>query len=139
MGIIFKFIQFCIVFSYINGVWLNAQTLENKTVQQGFDIIFNRNLGNCVTCHTVKSSFNNAAVNHEKQGNFAPDLSDVGNKYSRSELTQWVKDARQIRPQTLMPPYGSLDMITLPNQNITLLTKEQISLVVDALITLKKY
>ena len=43
-----------------------------------------------------------------------------------------------MRPQTLMPPYGSLNDIVLPNQNKTLLTNEQIALVVEALMTLKK-
>jgi hypothetical protein len=35
-----------------------------------------------------------------------------------------------------MPPYGSLEGITIPNQQKTMLNPEQIQLVVDALITL---
>jgi hypothetical protein len=37
----------------------------------------------------------------------------------------------------MMPPYGSLEGIVLPNQNKTLLSDEQIQMVVDALSTLK--
>ena len=137
MRINFKFLQLVIACSCLVSSFVNLQAHESNTINQGFEIIFNRSLGNCVTCHTIKNpniSFNNQEI----QGNFAPELSYVGNKYSRSVLTQWVTDARQIRPQTLMPPYGSLTDIALPNQNKTLLTNEQIALVVEALITLKK-
>jgi len=114
-----------------------AQTNYSDRVGRGFDIIYNRNLGNCVTCHRIDRSASNPQSSLEKQGNFGPDLSQVGSKYNQAQLTQWVTDARKIRPQTLMPPYGSLEDITIPNQANTLLAQEQIALVVEALLTLK--
>jgi L-cysteine S-thiosulfotransferase len=116
---------------------VQAETSQNASVQQGFDIIFNRNLGNCVTCHTLKNPHMPTQTN-EIQGNFAPDLSYIGQKYSRAELTKWVTDARKMKPQTLMPPYGTLDAIVLPNKDIPLLSSTQIASVVEALMTLKK-
>jgi len=126
----------------LSGLLLNsclalAQTSYSDRVGRGFEIIYNRNLGNCVTCHRIDKSASNPISSLEKQGNFGPDLSKVGAKYNQALLIQWVTDARKIRPQTLMPPYGSLEDITIPNQANTLLTDEQIALVVDALLTLK--
>jgi sulfur oxidation c-type cytochrome SoxX len=115
----------------------HAQTNYSDRVGRGFEIIYNRNLGNCVTCHRIDKSVSNPVSSLEKQGNFGPDLSKVGSKYNQALLTQWVTDARKIRPQTFMPPYGSLEDITIPNQANTLLTHEQIALVVEALLTLK--
>ena len=136
MRINFKFLQVMIAWSCFASTFANSQVHESNSINKGFEIIFNRSLGNCVTCHTIKNP--NISFNiQEVQGNFAPDLSYVGDKYSRPVLTQWVTDARQMRPQTLMPPYGSLNDIVLPNQNKTLLTNEQIALVVEALLTLK--
>jgi len=105
-------------------------------VQAGFEIIYNRQLGNCVTCHLVDHGEKKPSQQLEKQGNFGPNLQGVGKKYSREQLLQWVTDARKIHPDTLMPPYGSLEGITIPNQQKTMLNPEQIQLVVDALITL---
>ena len=112
-----------------------AQT-PPESVKVGFDIIFNRQLGNCVTCHTLELRDKSGTNPLEKQGNFGPNLQGVGKKYTRQELTQWVTDARKIRPDTLMPPYGSLEDVKLPNQAKTMLSQEQIQLVVDALLTL---
>ena len=127
---------------FLLGVLLNhsiahSQTSHSDQVGLGFEIINNRNLGNCVTCQRIDRPTSNTVSSPEKQGNFGPDLSQVGSKYNRMQLTQWVTDARKIRPQTLMPPYGSLEDITLPNQANTLLNNEQIALVVEALLTLK--
>jgi sulfur-oxidizing protein SoxX len=111
--------------------------MDSDRVGRGFEVIYNRNLGNCVTCHRIDKPDSNRGPTLEKQGNFGPDLSKVGSRYNQSQLTQWVSDARKIQPQTFMPPYGSLEDITLPNQANTLLTQEQIALVVEALLTLK--
>ena len=111
---------------------------QNSTdsIKAGFEIIYSRQLGNCVTCHMMDRGVKSLSNQQEKQGNFGPNLNGVGKKYSRNELIQWVTDARQIRPETLMPPYGSLEGITIPNQIKTMLSPEQIQLVVDALVTL---
>ena len=131
------YLKYLLLGLLLNSCLALAQTSYSDRVGRGFEIIYNRNLGNCVTCHRIDKSASNPISSLEKQGNFGPDLSQVGAKYNQALLIQWVTDARKIRPQTLMPPYGSLEDIALPNQANTLLTDEQIALVVDALLTLK--
>ena len=136
MRIMNVFLKYLLLGLLLNHSIAHSQPSHSDQVGRGFEIINNRNLGNCVTCHRVDRT-SNTVSSPEKQGNFGPDLSQVGSKYNRMQLTQWVTDARKIRPQTLMPPYGSLEDITLPNQANTLLNNEQIALVVEALLTLK--
>jgi sulfur-oxidizing protein SoxX len=131
------FLKYLLLGLLLNHIIAHSQTSYPDQVGRGFEIINNRNQGNCVTCHRIDRPSSNTVSSAEKQGNFGPDLSQVGSKYNRVQLTQWVTDARKIRPQTLMPPYGSLEDITLPNQANTLLNNEQIALVVEALLTLK--
>ncbi|BDW10706.1 hypothetical protein PSHI2_07880 [Polynucleobacter sp. SHI2] len=131
------YIKYLLLGFLLNCSITHAQTIYADRVGRGFEIIYNRNLGNCVTCHQIDKSASNPVISLEKQGNFGPDLSKVGSKYNQALMTQWVTDARKIRPQTFMPPYGSLEDITIPNQANTLLTQEQIALVVEALLTLK--
>jgi sulfur-oxidizing protein SoxX len=131
------FLKYLLLGLLLNYSIAYSQTTHLDRVGRGFEIIYNRNLGNCVTCHRIDRSASNPQSSLEKQGNFGPDLSQVGSKYNQAQLTQWVTDARKIRPQTLMPPYGSLEDITIPNQANTLLAQEQIALVVEALLTLK--
>jgi len=131
------YLKYLLLGFLLNSSLALSQTSYSDRVGRGFEIIYNRNLGNCVTCHRIDRSASNPTSSLEKQGNFGPDLSQVGSKYNRAQLTQWVIDARKIRPQTFMPPYGSLEDITLPNQANTLLNNEQIALVVEALLTLK--
>lgn len=132
-----RYLKYGIVNFASIGVFAFAQSPSESAIQAGFDIIYNRNLGNCVTCHTMHVGGSQTSRQIEKQGNFGPELSSVGSKYTRQQLTAWVTDARKIHPQTMMPPYGSLEGIVLPNQNKTLLSDEQIQMVVDALSTLK--
>ena len=131
------FLKYFLLGFLLNHSIAHSQTSYPDQVGRGFEIINNRNLGNCVTCHRIDRPTSNTVSSLEKQGNFGPDLSQVGSKYNRAQLTQWVTDARKIRPQTLMPPYGSLEDIILPNQGNTLLNNEQIALIVEALLTLK--
>ncbi len=113
-----------------------AQNITPPSVQAGFEIMYHPSQGNCVTCHVLGAE-KNANTRMEKQGNFGPALTGVGSKYTRAQLTQWVTDARKINPQTMMPPYGSLEGIKKPNDMKTILSAEQIESVVDALLTLK--
>ena len=99
-----------------------------------------RTTGNCVSCHEIPAwrepsqSTNRLSL----QGNFGPSLHGVGRRYTKEQLLQWVKDARVIRPNTWMPPYGSNDNLNLPARSQHLLTPAQIEAVVDALATFKQ-
>ena len=111
-----------------------SQSADNLSKMPGWKIIQDGRLGNCITCHTIQFSANSSK---EKQGNFGPPLTKVGAKYSPEQLRQRVTDARQMNPETLMPPYGSQVEIKNPNIPRVLLTQEQISEVVDFLVLLK--
>jgi hypothetical protein len=64
-------------------------------------------------------------------------LDGVGARYNTAALLQWVTDARKIKPDTLMPPYGSIEGLNLANGLRPLLTHEQRQAVAAALSTLQ--
>lgn len=101
-----------------------AETQINSAA--GYDIMTSRQSGNCIACHELPGV----------QGlvsNFGPSLQGVGARWNRSQLTQWVKDARQINPNTLMPPFGSATSLTKANPPRAILSDAQITQVVDTL------
>ena len=93
---------------------LNAWS-QAVDVSEGLRIMADRTTGNCVSCHEIPAwrdpsqSTNRLSL----QGNFGPSLHGVGTRYTKEQLLQWVKDARVIRPNTWMPPYGSNDNLNL--------------------------
>jgi sulfur-oxidizing protein SoxX len=136
MSICKKICQYIFWGSLALLTFAHAQTITPPSVQAGFEIMYHSSQGNCVTCHVIGTE-KSANMRMEKQGNFGPALTGIGSKYTRAQITQWVTDARKINPQTLMPPYGSLEGIEKPNDMKTILSAEQIQSVVDALLTLK--
>jgi sulfur-oxidizing protein SoxX len=108
-------------------------------VEAGFNILLDRQQGNCLTCHTLsKTSLPpNAQKELGLQGNFGPTLDGVGTRYDKATLLQWVSDARKIKPDTLMPPYGSMEGLNHPNAQRPLLTAQQRQAVAAALSTLR--
>lgn len=95
-------------------------------VAKGFEIMTSRQSGNCLACHEMTGVEGIVST-------LGPSLKGVGRKWTRIELTQWVKDARQIYPQTLMPPFGTADGLTKANPPRAILSDAQISQVVDTL------
>ncbi len=108
----------------------SSVVLAQNAPDQGFRIMSNGSLGNCIACHAIPGQGGIAST-------FGPALDKVATRYSAEELRQWVTDARKINPNTLMPPFAT----TLgTNQSVraqSMLTEEQIALVVAALLTLK--
>jgi sulfur-oxidizing protein SoxX len=104
--------------------------LANQAVpsQRATDIMTNQQQGNCIACHDLPGISGLSS-------NFAPSLKGVGAKWTREELIQWVTDARMIKPDTLMPPYGSIEGLVKVNPPRTVLTKEQIRDVVNTMQT----
>ncbi len=96
----------------------------------GLEILADRTGGNCVVCHTVPGVSGPAS-------DFGPPLRGVGARYSADQLRQWVTDARQIKPDTLMPPFGTTQGTLQSNRAAPLLSIEQIQSVVAALQTLQ--
>lgn len=96
----------------------------------GLRLMADRASGNCIACHALPGQTGVLS-------SFGPGLDQVGTRYSAAELRQWVTDARLIKPDTLMPPFGTLQGLNLPQPAQTILTPEQITQVVAALQTLR--
>lgn len=84
--------------------------------------------GNCAACHSVPDA---AGKKSGIQSTFAPPLDGVGLRYTKTQLMQWVVDARVMKGNTLMPPFG-VDLNS-PTAKGRLLTDAQIADVVAAL------
>jgi sulfur-oxidizing protein SoxX len=98
----------------------------NETFQAGFEWITNKQVGNCIACHDVPGVPGMVS-------SFGPSLKGVGSRLSRPALTQWVEDARKIKPDTLMPPFGTTEGLSKTNPSSVILTKTQLNQVVDTL------
>ncbi len=99
-------------------VWAHAGDAKN-----GEKIMKTRKLGNCIACHYLPGV--------ESPGDIGPNLVEAMQGYTKADrkvVAQWVRDAREFNPDSIMPPFG-------PNK---LLTPEQIDDVVEFLFTLKK-
>jgi len=90
---------------------------------RGRKVMTTKSLGNCAACHVFP--------NVESPGDIGPDLVEAMKSYGdedRNLVRQWIWDARELMPHTIMPPFGA-------NQ---ILTPEQVDDVVEYLYTLKK-
>ncbi|MBK7656921.1 MAG: hypothetical protein IPJ18_19765, partial [Betaproteobacteria bacterium] len=57
-----------------------------------------------VACHALPGQIGSSGGITSTLG---PTLTGIANRYNPLQLRQWVTDARQIKPDTLMPPFGS--------------------------------
>jgi sulfur-oxidizing protein SoxX len=99
---------------------------ETPKHSMGFQIMTSRLQGNCLACHDMPGVDGLVST-------LGPSLKGVARKWTRPELTQWVKDARKMNPHTLMPPFGSTEGLTKANPPRAILSDAQISQVVDTL------
>jgi len=102
----------------------SAQPIES--INSGFEIMTNKQTANCIACHAVPGVSG-------LPSDFGPSLNGVGSRWRRAELLQWVVDARKIKSDTLMPPFGISEGLYKVRQGQALLTNSQINEVVDAL------
>lgn len=107
-----------------------ASASAQGMAEPGFRIMADGTRGNCLACHAL-------AGQPGVQSTFGPALNGVGSRYPADVLRQWVTDARQIKPDTLMPPFGTTQGTHLPNRTQSALTLDEITNVVAALQTLR--
>jgi sulfur-oxidizing protein SoxX len=107
-----------------------AQGIHSQ--DEGLGIIVQKQLGNCVACHEIPG------VQHANS-NLGPSLKGVGARLTRETLTHWVKDARTLQPNTLMPPFGSTAGLKKLSHQQPLLTDAQIQKVVETLLTWQSF
>jgi sulfur-oxidizing protein SoxX len=108
------------------GFWCAPAQADALAQGAGLQLMADRAGGNCVACHALPGQTGPVS-------NFGPALAGVASRYSADVLRQWVTDARQIKPDTLMPPFGTLDGTREPNPARPVLTAAQIDQVVLAL------
>ena len=107
--------------------WITPSTLRAQdAVALGLRLLANRNAGNCIACHTLPGQVG-------VRSDFGPALGKVGTRYDDQTLRQWITDARLIKADTLMPPFGTLQGTHMPNSTQPILSAEQINQVVAAL------
>ncbi|WP_426166419.1 sulfur oxidation c-type cytochrome SoxX [Pseudoduganella sp. R-32] len=113
---------------------LNTAQAQEGNAEAGRAIVANRQQGLCLLCHS-------APIPEERfQGNLAPDLAGVGDRYTRAELRQRIADNSAVNPSTIMPSYAKttgLTRVAPTYRDKTILTTQQIEDVVAYLVTLK--
>ncbi|MTV39958.1 sulfur oxidation c-type cytochrome SoxX [Duganella radicis] len=102
---------------------------------RGRAIVANRQLSLCLLCHT-------GPIPEDRfQGNLAPDLRGVGQRWTADQLRQRIMDASQFNPSTIMPAYhktAGLNRVAATYKDKTILTTQQIEDVVAWLQTLRE-
>jgi sulfur-oxidizing protein SoxX len=110
-------------------------TAEPGDPARGRAVVVSRETGLCLLCHA--GPFPEAPF----QGDLAPSLAGVGDRLDAAALRLRMVDSRRVNPDTIMPPYFSLDGLTRVGrrwQGATVLTAQQIEDVVAFLVTLDR-
>ena len=107
---------------------LSAVAQVNRSLDEGMEIMTQKQLGNCVACHEMPGILGSSS-------NLGPSLRGVGARLTRETLTQWVKDPRVIQANTLMPPFGNTEGLQKVTDKRPLLSDPQIQKVVETLMT----
>ena len=87
-------------------------------VTQGGCVVINRRKGNCMACHQIDGI---------ASGNIAPPLASMKQRFpDKAKLRAQINDARQLNPDTVMPPFG-------PHK---ILSQDEVDKVVEFVLTL---
>jgi L-cysteine S-thiosulfotransferase len=98
----------------LSGSAASAQS----TALPGQALAFDRNKGNCLTCHDIRGG--------DSPGNVGPSLADMKKRFpERAELAAIIFDETKRNPLTVMPPFG---------RNL-ILTNQEIESIIDFLYT----
>ena len=101
-------------YHHLGNLWLTltavgslgfADPAAAQDAERGRELIRASEKGNCSICHLVPG----IGLPDEAQGNIGPSLEGVGARLAPAELRAQIVDARTMNPETVMPPYGSID------------------------------
>lgn len=105
--------------------------------EEGAKTLANRRLGNCLACHQVS-----VLSDQQFQGDVAPPLDGVADRWSVNELRAIVVDAKKVfSEESMMPGFYSLDVGKNVREDLVgkpILTAQQVEDVVAFLATLKE-
>ena len=107
-----------VLFSTLGLAPITAIAADASVVEEGKKIAFARKKGNCLACHQIEGG--------NLPGNIGPPLIVMKARFTKAELRAQIEDARRKNPNTIMPPFGT--------HNI--LTKDEIDKVVEFIHTL---
>ncbi len=103
-------------------------------VTRGRAIVANRQVGLCLLCHS------GPFPEERFQGDMAPDLNGVADRYTQGQLRLRIVDPSRINAQTIMPAYyktEGLNRVIGPFAGKPILSAEQIEDVVAFLMSLR--
>ena len=77
---------------------------DAKTIEEGKEIAFHRQKGNCLACHKIAGG--------DLPGNIGPELVNMKARYpDKAKLRAQIWDATTVNPNTIMPPFGKHKML----------------------------
>jgi L-cysteine S-thiosulfotransferase len=133
----------CLLSLFAAGTWAagpspdaQAEPLTSSPgdATRGRAIVVDRYKGLCLLCHS--GPFPEQA----HQGQIAPDLGDVGQRLTESQLRQRIVDSRSLNPQSMMPSYhrtDGLERVAMAFQGKPIFTAQEVEDVVAFLVTLR--
>ena len=78
---------------------------DENAVEQGKKVAFDRQAGNCLSCHLIEGG--------EATGNLGPPLIAMKARFpDRQKLRDIIWDITESRPETMMPPFGRYKIIS---------------------------
>jgi sulfur-oxidizing protein SoxX len=101
-------------YHHLGNIWLTlaaagslgfADPAAAQDAERGLELIRASEKGSCSTCHLVPG----VGLPDEAQGNIGPSLEGVGARLTPAQLRAQIVDARVTNPETIMPPYGSVE------------------------------
>ncbi|MBL1264188.1 sulfur oxidation c-type cytochrome SoxX [Candidatus Methylomicrobium oryzae] len=79
--------------------------LPQERVNDGKQLAFDRNKGNCLACHAIDDG--------ESPGNIGPPLAALKTRFKdKAQLRDQIFDATRFNPETSMPPFGRNRILT---------------------------
>lgn len=73
--------------------------IPKQRLDEGRQIAFDRNKGNCLACHAIADG--------EAPGNIGPALTAMPSRFKdKRQLREQIRDATRFNPETSMPPFG---------------------------------
>ncbi|GAC1413560.1 MAG: hypothetical protein NVS1B14_10750 [Vulcanimicrobiaceae bacterium] len=120
-------------YAIVDGAIPKPLTAVPGDSARGRDVVLDRKLGNCLTCHNIP------IPKAADQGNVGPDLHGVG-KLTEGQLRLRVVNMKVLDPQTIMPAYYRVDGLKSVGKEFAgkpILSAQQIEDLVAFLKTLK--
>jgi len=82
-----------------------SMAAEASVIEQGKKIAFDRKKGNCLACHQIEGG--------SLPGNIGPPLVAMKARFpDKNKLRAQIYDSRKSNPNTIMPPFGSHEILT---------------------------